>query len=66
MAPLLAVVALMLSVALPAAAQPARVIEGDSLELADQTVRLIGIDAPEGQQLCNATAGTGLAVTRQQ
>jgi endonuclease YncB( thermonuclease family) len=28
------------------------VIEGDSLELASEHVRLIGIDAPEGPRLC--------------
>jgi endonuclease YncB( thermonuclease family) len=35
-----------------AAAQPAGVIDGDSPELAGDDIRLIGIDAPEGRQLC--------------
>jgi endonuclease YncB( thermonuclease family) len=36
----------------PASAQTARVVDGDSLEVAGQKIRLIGIDAPEGRQLC--------------
>jgi endonuclease YncB( thermonuclease family) len=35
-----------------AAAQTARAIDGDSLEVAGEQIRLIGIDAPEGRQLC--------------
>jgi endonuclease YncB( thermonuclease family) len=35
-----------------AATASARVIDGDSLELAGEDIRLIGIDAPEGRQVC--------------
>ncbi len=31
---------------------PAKVIDGDSLEVAGEQVRLHGIDAPESRQLC--------------
>ncbi|MBL8697322.1 MAG: thermonuclease family protein [Alphaproteobacteria bacterium] len=33
-------------------AGPARVVDGDSLEIAERRVRLFGIDAPELAQLC--------------
>lgn len=44
--------------ALPAAATtvisgPAQVIDGDSLSVSGLSIRLFGIDAPEGQQTCN-------------
>lgn len=29
-----------------------RLIDGDSLHLSGETVRMVGIDAPEGQQMC--------------
>ncbi len=32
---------------------PARVIDGDSLEIAGERIRLHGIDAPENRQLCH-------------
>jgi endonuclease YncB( thermonuclease family) len=35
-----------------AAAQPARVIDGDTIDLAGERIRLWGIDAPEGSQVC--------------
>lgn len=36
------------------AAEPVRVIDGDGIELAGQSVRLWGIDAPELRQECSA------------
>lgn len=41
---------------------PARVIDGDTLQIADHRIRLWGIDAPERTQTCNNTA-CGLAAT---
>ncbi len=32
---------------------PARIIDGDSLEIAGERIRLHGIDAPESRQLCH-------------
>jgi endonuclease YncB( thermonuclease family) len=36
---------------------PARVLDGDSLALAGEQVRLFGIDAPEARQVCRDGAG---------
>lgn len=49
--------ALLLSLALPAAAREvtgrARIIDGDTLEIGSQVVRLLDIDAPETAQTCH-------------
>lgn len=43
----------------------ARVIDGDSIEIGTERVRLFGIDAPEGRQECHDAAGTGYACGRE-
>ena len=54
--PVAAAAALILwaAVALPAAAQtgPARVVDGDTIDVAGTRIRLWGIDAPESRQKC--------------
>lgn len=43
----------------------ARVVDGDSLELAGHRVRLFGIDAPEGRQDCRDARGRTYACGRE-
>lgn len=47
----------------PAAAEavsgPARIVDGDTIEVAGTTVRLEGIDAPEAGQTCERATGRG-------
>ena len=50
------ILALVLAAPIPAAAQslsgPARAIDGDTLEMAGERIRLFGVDAPESMQTC--------------
>jgi hypothetical protein len=43
---------LLLDVATAALAEPARVVDGDTLQLGGTQMRLLGIDAPEHSQVC--------------
>jgi endonuclease YncB( thermonuclease family) len=43
----------------------ARVIDGDSLDIGGERIRLFGIDAPEGRQDCTDAAGRGYACGRE-
>lgn len=38
---------------------PARVIDGDTLEIVDRRIRLLGVDAPEHGQICRDATGEG-------
>ena len=45
---------------------PARIIDGDLLEVAAERIRLHGIDAPESRQLCFNEPGPGCPLRRQE
>jgi endonuclease YncB( thermonuclease family) len=45
-------------IALPAVAGPVRVIDGDTLDLDGERIRLWGIDAPERNQTCEIDGAT--------
>ncbi len=55
---LVAVLALTFSSTVPAAAEPVRVIDGDTIAIGSVTYRLHGIDAPEAGQRCRES-GSG-------
>ena len=42
----------------------AKIIDGDSLEVAGERIRLFGIDAPEARQQCRDTTGQDYACGR--
>ena len=42
-----------------------RIIDGDSIRIVGETIRLVGIDAPEGRQFCQNLKGQDWACGRQ-
>jgi endonuclease YncB( thermonuclease family) len=49
----------------PTLTGPARVIDGDSIEIAGERIRLFGIDAPEARQECHDHAGVAYPCGRE-
>jgi len=56
--PFILAVLLIASPALADITGPARIIDGDNIEIAGKRIRLHGVDAPECHQTCNAFSVT--------
>jgi len=59
-------VLLLLMMPLPAAAQSIRVVDGDTVRVGRETIRLVGLNAPEtgSQAMCERERTLGAAATR--